>query len=159
MLTTRRLALGALFLGVAAIGTVYGATLLRGELPPWAPWLMALGTAATMVATMMLGAARDGRPLGALALAFAFTFVVLAGGFALALALPAAHEPLWLGVPRRAAVLLYGVGLVPLLVLPLAYARTFDDASLAAGEVARIRALRPAEVPGDEPASARAPSR
>ena len=159
MLTARRLALGALFVGVAAIGVVYGATLVRGGGPAWAAWLMAMGTATTMVSTSMLGAARDGRRLGALAFAFAFTFVVLAGGFALALALPAADEPLWLGVPRRAAVLLYGVGLVPLLVLPLAYARTFDDASLAAGEVARIRALRPAQVPVDESASAPAQSR
>ena len=71
-------------------------------------------------------------------------FVLVGGGFLLALLLPpdTVNGPYWLGLPRRAAVVLYGVGLLPLFVLPLAYAFTFDALTLSDEDLARVRAAR-----------------
>ena len=57
-------------------------------------------------------------------------WLVLAVGFGAVLLLHPASptDPtLWLGLPPRAAVILYGIGILPALVLPLAYALTFDE--------------------------------
>jgi hypothetical protein len=138
----KRAALGAVFLSVASIGAAYASAFFPGGAPGWAPWVMAVGIALLMVATMALGAAREGR-LGRLTLPFAFVFLVLTVGFGVVLALPAADplDPeLWLGLPPRAAVVLYGVGLLPLLAVPLAYALTFDEMTLSDEDLARVRA-------------------
>ena len=69
---------------------------------------------------------------------------VLVVGFGAALALPATEGPLstlWLGLPARAAVVIYGVGLLPVIVLPVAYALTFETQTLNAEDVERVRAL------------------
>lgn len=160
--TTGSRAIGALFAATLAIALAYASAFLPGGAPRWAPWLLATGTATCMVGMMVLGATRRGRPLGrTLVAAFAVTFVLVLGGFALALALPAeaAGARLWLGLPRRAAILLYGIGLLPLLILPLAYASTFDEQTLSEEDLARLRAaaaaLRPVAPP---PADAIAPS-
>jgi hypothetical protein len=65
-------------------------------------------------------------------------------GFGAALALPATEGPLstlWLGLPARAAIVIYGVGLLPIVVLPVAYALTFETQTLSAEDVERVRAL------------------
>jgi len=102
---------------------------------------MALGIPAALVGVMVLGAARDGR-VGRLAIPFAFSALVLGGGFALALALPATEAPgaaLYLGLPLRASVVLYGIGLFPIVVLPIAYALTFSEQTLNADDIERVR--------------------
>jgi hypothetical protein len=52
----------------------------------------------------------------------------MAAGFVVVLLLPApvAGGPLLLGLPRLTAILLLSVGALPLVVLPIAYARAFD---------------------------------
>jgi hypothetical protein len=45
-----------------------------------------------------------------------------------------------LGLPRRAAIVIYVIGLLPLFAMPFAYAATFDDATLSADDLARLRA-------------------
>lgn len=138
----KRLALYALFLSIAAIFGAYAWVLLAGAAPEWAPWVIALATAVAMLATMVLGAARAGRRnagLGGLAGPFLVTFLLVSGGFSLALILPAAGEPLVLGLPRRAAVVLYGIGLLPLFVLPVAYALTFEEMTLSEEDLERVR--------------------
>jgi len=50
-----------------------------------------------------------------------------------------AGSPLWLGLPRRAALLVYGIGLLPAFVLPLCYALSFDAAVLSRAELDRLR--------------------
>lgn len=138
----KRAALASVFLSVLAIGAAYASAFLPGGAPRWAPWAMAAGIAVLMVATMALGAARGDR-LGRLALPFAFVLVVLLAGFGGVLALPPAapaDPALWLGLPPRAAVVLYGIGLLPLFAVPVAYALTFDEMTLSEEDLARVRA-------------------
>lgn len=150
---TGRLSLAALAASVAAMGVAYGSAFLPGSPPPWAAWVAAAAIPGSLVASMALGAGgRHG--LGRLALPFAFVFVVLAGGFMWALALPPISQgapELWLGLPRGAAVVLYGVGLLPLLVVPLSYALTFDELTLSDEDWDRIRAAAAEAEAGTEP--------
>jgi hypothetical protein len=93
---------------------------------------------------MILGAARGKKGIGPLKLPFFFVVAVLAIGFCAALALPATESPLsklWLGLPARAAVVIYGIGLLPIVVLPVAYALTFETQTLSAEDLERVRAL------------------
>jgi hypothetical protein len=141
-----RVAVIALAVATVAIGVAYASALLGGSggPPRWAPWLLALGVPTALVSVMTLGAARHGRVPGVLLAAFVLVGVTLAAGFALALALPAAAgtagEPLLLGLPRRAAIVVYGIGLLPVLVLPVAYALTFEAQTLRDEDLARVMA-------------------
>jgi hypothetical protein len=104
---------------------------------------MIAGIALTTVGLMVLGASRPGRGSRVLLIPLGFTFAVLAGGFGLALALPGGEgpaSPLLAGLPLRTALVLYGVGLLPALVLPLAYALTFRRLTLDEADIERIRA-------------------
>jgi hypothetical protein len=46
-----------------------------------------------------------------------------------------------MGLPARAAIVIYGVGLLPIVVLPIAYALTFETQTLSAEDVERVRVL------------------
>ena len=142
--TTRRAALVALVAGILAIAVGYVAAFLPGGAPPWAPWLLALGIPVALGAIMILGAARGRMGIGPLKYPFAFVVAVLAIGFCAALALPATESALsrlWLGLPARAAIVIYGIGLLPIIVLPVAYALTFEAQTLSAEDVERVREL------------------
>ena len=141
---TRRAALLALIAGMLAIAIGYAAAFLPGGPPAWAPWLLALGIPVALGAIMILGAARGRMGIGPLKYPFAFVVAVLAIGFCAALALPATESPLsklWLGLPARAAIVIYGIGLLPIIVLPVAYALTFETQTLNAEDMARVREL------------------
>jgi hypothetical protein len=141
---TRRASLAALFIGIAAIAAGYAAAFTPSGTPSWAPWLLALGIPIALGAIMILGAARGRRGIGPLKIPFAFVVVMLVIGFGAALALRATEGPLselWLGLPARAAIVIYGVGLLPIVVLPIAYALTFETQTLSAEDVERVRAL------------------
>ena len=93
---------------------------------------------------MVLGAARGRGGVGRLAIPFAFVIVTLTVGFCLALGLPANEGPestLWLGLPLRAAIVVYGIGLMPIVVLPVAYALTFETQTLNSEDVERVKEL------------------
>lgn len=138
---TDRLAITGLLLSTVAIGAAYASAFLPGGAPGWAAWLLAFGIPGILVAMLVLGAARGGR-LGRLVYPFAALFIVVAGSFAALLALPATdpQDPvLWLGLPPRAAIVLYGVGLLPFLIVPLAYALTFDEMTLSERDMERVR--------------------
>lgn len=146
MTRTRRPGLAPVVAGTLAVALAYASAFLPSGAPAWAPWVMVAGIALTCVGFMALGAARPGRGLGPLLFPLGFTFVVLVAGFGLALGLPGgdgAAERLWAGLPVRAALVLYGVGFLPVLVLPLAYAFTFREMTLDAADLERIRAARP----------------
>jgi hypothetical protein len=141
-MTPKRLALASLVLAALAIAAAYATAFLPGGAPGWAAWPMALGIPVALLAIMVLGAARGREPLGALGWPFAFSALVLAGGFSLALGLPASEAPgvpLHGGLPLRAAVIIYGIGLLPIVVLPIAYALTFERQTLRPADLERVR--------------------
>jgi len=137
----RRAALAAIFLAVAVIALGYASAFLPNGAPPVATYVFAVATAVLVVAVLVLGAVRNGRPLGALKWIFTFCFTVIAGGFTLALRapVPGTSDALWLGLPRGAAIILYVIGVLPLLVLPLAYAATFERTTLSDTELQALR--------------------
>ena len=152
----KRVALATIVLSTLLIAAGYASALAPGGAPPWTPWTLVLGIPCLVVGLMVLGAARADRGLGPLVLPFAFVWIVLAGGFGAALLLQPsdpADPVLWLGLPPGAAVVLYGIGLSPVFVLPLAYALTFDASTLSEEDLERVRAARPG------PPAAAAPER
>lgn len=146
----RDLALRALIVGVIGIAIAYATAFFSEPVARLGPWIMAVLMPITMFAMMVLGAVRAGRGIGPLAIPFVVVFVLVAGGFVFALWLPpeAVDTPLWLGLPPRAAVILFGVGLLPLFMLPIVYALTFDAFTLNDEDIARVRAAR---LPGANP--------
>ena len=139
---TRRSARFVLVAAITAIGVAYASAFAKGGAPAWAPWLLAIGIPATLGSIMTLGATRGDKGLGALKLPFLFVFVVLALAFCLALSLPATEGKdvtLILGLPVRAAIVIYGIGLLPTMVLPVAYALTFETQTLSESDIARVR--------------------
>jgi hypothetical protein len=141
---TRPLALVALLVSTLLIAAAYVGALLAATVPVWAPWALMIGTSTVMLATMVLGASRAGASIGRLTLPFAAMFLVLLVGFGAVLVMPAeaGSSPLWFGLPARAAVVLYGVGVLPLFVLPIAYALTFESLTLSEADLERVRAAR-----------------
>jgi hypothetical protein len=149
MTRLRRAALAAVVLGTAAIGVVYVSAFVAEAPASWASAVFVLGIASIMVGMMVLGAATE-RGIGRLALPFAFVWLLLVGGFAAVFMAPAAEASgLWLGLPPAAAIILYGIGLSPVLVLPLAYALTFDSTTLRPEDLERVRAARAAMERGE----------
>jgi len=140
----RRWAIVTLFVSIIAIAISYGAAFSKSGTPTWSPWLIAIAVPISLVAIMILGAARGAGGIGRLKVPFAFVALTLVIGFTAALALPATESPmsrLWLGLPLRAAIVIYGIGLLPIVVLPLAYALTFETQTLSAEDVARVHEL------------------
>jgi hypothetical protein len=132
-------ALGMTAVGALLILIAFASAWSPGGAPTWGAWLMILGSATIMAAATTLGALNSGvRQSWAIA-ASLFLFAVITVGFGAPLLLPieTATSPLFLGLPIRAAIEIYGVGLLPILVLPILYAIEFrsdglDEASLAA---------------------------
>lgn len=141
---TRSIALGALVVSSVLVAAAYVAAIVSIPTPAWAPWALMIGTATVLLATTVLGASRPGRGVGKLAIPLVAMFAVLIVGFGAVLLMPAESggSPLWFGLPPRAAVVLYGVGVLPLFVLPIAYALTFDSLTLSEADLARVRAAR-----------------
>jgi hypothetical protein len=140
--------------GVAvALLALSAATLLLGYVALW--WsggpsrtvhaVMAAAVVTQLTAFVLLGARRrDGR-LGAAWVAVG-AVVVLVGGVLVTVIVSAdagAAEPLLGGLPRRAGLVLYGVGLAPLVLLAGSFARSFDTWVPTEAEVEQVRALRP----------------
>lgn len=141
---TRAVARVALILATCAIGIGYASAFLAGGSPAWAAWLLAVGIPVALGAIMTLGAARGDQGLGPLKLPLLFVVVSLAAGFCLALGLPpteAAGARLFLGLPLRSSIIVYGIGLMPIVVLPLAYALTFKTQTLNESDIERVREL------------------
>ncbi len=140
----RRFAIRALVAGVLLLALAYGAQLVLGRTPRWMVWTYLLGMSTTMLGMLVLGVARRHAGVGRLALPFLFIYAVLLAGFGLALGLDGetATDPLWLGLPRRAAIVIYGIGVLPLFLLPIAYALTFETMTLREEDMERVAAAR-----------------
>ena len=135
-----------LLVGLLAVGAAYGSVLL-GVAATAAPWWLASGTTAVLAGIAVLGAARRGRPTPVLTAAVVLSFVSVLVGLLLPLVLPAPHatSPLMLGLPRPTAILLLLVGLLPLLLLPLAYGYAFDREVLSDDDLRTLRQSTRAE--------------
>ncbi len=138
---TRQLALASIVAATVVIALCYASAFAPGGAPTWIAWPFMIATSLTLVAAMTLGAVRRGTSLGPLAIPFALTLLILVGGFGLALMqpVPTVESRLWFGLPAGAALVLYGVGLLPVLILPLAYALTFDRYTLSIDDLDRVR--------------------
>jgi hypothetical protein len=142
----KRLALAGIFASTLLIAAAYAAALLPGETPSYSAWLIALGAPGALVSAMALGAARRGDIGWLIGASLLALFVILAGGFSLLLLItPAdARQPhLLAGLPLPAAILIYGIGLLPLFIVPVAYALTFDAHTLSDEDIARLRDAAP----------------
>ena len=137
-------ALQLLTLSLACIGAGYAGAFGAGGAPLWASWAMVTGVALLMVALMALGASRgsgEAARTRGMAVPLVFTFAVLVGCFGAGLVLApgeATGGARLLGLPVRAAIVLYGIGVLPLLVLPFAYARSFDAQVMREDDLGRI---------------------
>lgn len=103
-------------------------------------WVAALSGAAFPVALMGLGAARRGR-LGALRWPLLALGVLLAGGLAAVLALPDGGPDV-AGLPLGTAIMIFGIIPVPLALVGLAYAATFERWTLREEDLERIRRIK-----------------
>jgi hypothetical protein len=142
--SARRITVGVLFLAIAAIAIGYAGAFVRNGPAAWSAWIVAIAVPIALVAIMILGALRGRSGIGRLKIPFVFVGLILMVGFVAALALPATESPaskLWLGLPLRAAIVIYGIGLLPIVVLPVAYALTFETQTLRAEDVERVREL------------------
>ena len=133
-----RIGLGLVIGGAVAVGDGYVITATGGTISVLAPWMLAIGSASASVGLFVLGAASRGVLSRGVAAVLALLFAVIVAGFGAALLLPSdegAAGRLLLGIPLRLAVVFYGVGLLPLFVLPLVFAVTFgtDDTSEESG--------------------------
>jgi hypothetical protein len=107
---------------------------------PLAPWLAAFGGATFPVALIALGASRQGRP-GSLTLPLALLWLLLAGGLATVLALPAGGPDV-AGLPLATALMIFVLVPVPLLGLGLLYALSFGRLGVREEDLDRMRRLR-----------------
>lgn len=141
---TRSVALSGLVGGLLLIALAYAAVFITGRTPAWTVWSYMIGTSTTMLAMMVLGAARGRGGISRLIVPFAMIYLVLLGGFGAVLVLPAetAGSALLLGLPVRTAIVLYGIGILPLFLLPLAYAFTFDSMTLREDDLERVADVR-----------------
>jgi hypothetical protein len=139
----KRLLVRLLVIACASVALSYAAVFVVTPTPAWAAWTLAIGANGIIMTLMAIGAVRHDRLPRSLAWTFVGLFVLCAGAFVIALALPANEGvggPLLLGLPLRTAIVLYSVGVVPIAVLPLAYALTFDSSTLSADDLTRVRA-------------------
>ena len=139
----RRGAMRLVALSTAVTGAAYACSFGPPAAARIAPWLLAIGANALILSLMALGALRRDRLPRVLAWVFGGLFVLCAGAFLLALALPAregAGGPMLLGLPLRTAIVIYGVGVLPMFVLPFAYAFTFESLNLTEEDLDRVRA-------------------
>lgn len=139
----KALLLRLLVLSCGLVAVAYVAIFLGPTVPRWAPLSLAIGANGVIITLMAIGAVRHDTLPRALVWTFVSLFVLCAGAFVAALLLPAREGiggPLLLGLPLRTAIVLYSVGVVPIAVLPFAYALTFESSTLSQADLERVRA-------------------
>lgn len=135
-----RTILAVLITSTLLIAAAYASAFVQGG-APWGAWSMVIGVVGISLSVIALGAHRQGRPNRIVALALVVTGVSLVAGLALGLLLPPAGsaERIVLGFPMRAAAVIYLAGVLPLFVLPVVYAWTFDALTLRDEDIERVR--------------------
>ena len=141
----KRLLVRLLVASCALVAMAYVAMFVTATPPTWAAVSLAIGANGVIMSLMALGAVRRGTMPRSLVWTFIGLFVLCAGCFVVALLLPAQEGSgglLFLGLPLRTAIVLYGVGVVPIAILPFAYALTFESSTLSDEDLVRVRAAR-----------------
>lgn len=87
-----------------------------------APVSMLAGLTLTCIGALAIGAPRSPLVLAGI-LVTGLLLALTVGATLRAGSLPAT-TPVWLGLPRPTALVVYGVGVLPLVILPIVYART-----------------------------------
>ena len=141
MTTPMRVALLSVAVGALFILVAFGSAWVPGGAPRWGVWCMIAGSALVMSAMMALGALRSGIRKHRAVLLATFLLVVIVVGFGVPLVLPVAtaDSPLFLGLPLGVAIEIVGVGLLPVLVLPVLFAAEFRAGGLDAAALAELR--------------------
>lgn len=150
--------LGLVVFFLVVIGAGYAGTFIGGGPPAWSPWCLAIGTCGTLMSLMALGSVRRGHIAPVLRWVFAGMFLWCAGCFCVALAMPSGEGPggtLLFGFPLRATIVLAGVAIVPILVLPFAWALTFDSSMLSEEDLRKLREAQAKMTRLDEAAGGR----
>lgn len=127
---------------VLAIAAAYGAMIVLQPAPGFVAPALAYAIGTSIAGMFVLGAARNSTLRPWLAAVFVMVLLTVTGTLWWVLALPAdegAGGALLLGLPRRTAMVLCGVGAVPMLLLPLAYALAFDRDVLSEEEMRQLR--------------------
>jgi hypothetical protein len=135
----KSLVLALVVLSLLVVGAGYAGSFFSA---PWSPWCLAIGTCGALMSMMALGSIRRGKIAPALRWVFVGMFLFCTACFCVALALPAnegAGGPLLFNFPLRATIVLLGVAIVPILVMPFAWALTFDSAMLSEDDLIRLR--------------------
>lgn len=149
----KRLLVRLLVASCGLVALAYAAMFVTRVSPAWAPVSLAIGANGVIMSLMALGAVRHDTLPRSLVWTFIGLFLLCAGAFVVALLLPV-HEgtggALFLGLPLRTAIVLYGVGVVPIAILPLAYALTFESSTLSDEDLVRVRAAH-ANMRSEEP--------
>src|SRR6187549_2273427 len=117
-------------------------TMLTSKPTAWAPLALAIGANGIIMTLMAIGATRRDTLPRALGITFAGVFLLCAGAFVAALLMTPNEGPggpLLLGLPLRTAIVVYTVGVMPVVVLPFAYAFTFESSTLSDDDLARVR--------------------
>lgn len=136
---SRRASLFALMASMGLVGAGYLSAFFPFTPPVWGVGTLLVGSVAGLLSVSFLGAG-ERAAARRLRLPLGLVFVLLVGGVGAGLLLPDARtgDPLHGGLPLPAALLLYGAGLLPLLVVPLAYAWTFQGAGMGKVELAEL---------------------
>jgi hypothetical protein len=131
--------IATLFAGALLVLAAFGSAWLPAGTPTWGVLAMIAGSALCLAATLGLGASNSHLPRSRALAAFLFAVIVV--GFGAPLLLPAESPGglFVLGLPLRAAIEVYGVGILPLFVLPLVYAFSFRAAGLDDAALVELR--------------------
>ena len=138
----KRLLIRLLVASCCLVAAAYAALFVSVTTPAWAPLSLAIGANGVIMTLMAIGAMRHDTLPKSLGWTFVGLFVLCAGAFTIALFLKSNEGvggPLLLGLPLRTAILVYGVGVLPIAVLPFAYALTFESSTLSADDLVRVR--------------------
>ena len=115
-------------------------TLLVGG--PIAEWVFVLVSLLFPVALMALGVRRRGRFGRTIALQLVVGLILEAASIGILVLSANAGESWVLGLPASTVLMLLGLGLVPLVVVSLGFAATFDSFGLTSEEIERISSLK-----------------
>ncbi len=132
----RRAGIGGVATGVMLVLAAYGTAQFASPTSPIGAWLMISGVSLLMGAIFLLPASGRGRWGTAVGVS-SLLLVVFAAAFVSAVDQPG--DRLFGGFPFRVALIVYGVAVLPTLILPALHARLFQSDGLDPESLSRLR--------------------